>query len=50
MEDLHRGHGAELPARTSIISFAKDALVVCAAEDVGILELRTNEILCQEKR
>ena len=30
----------DLPARTSIIGFADDALVVCAADDVGILELR----------
>ena len=32
----------ELPAGTSIIGFADDALVLCAAEDVRILELRIN--------
>ena len=32
----------DVPAGTSIVSFADDALVVCAAEDVGILELRIN--------
>ena len=30
----------ELPAGTSIISFADDALVVCVAEHVGMIELR----------
>ena len=33
----------DLPAGTSIIGFADNALVVCAAEDVRILELRINE-------
>ena len=32
----------DLPARTSIIGFTDDALVVCAADDVRILELRIN--------
>ena len=40
----------DLPARTSIIGFTDDALVVCAADDVGILELRINESLWQAKR
>ena len=40
----------ELPARTSIIGFVDDALVVCAAEDVGVIELRINESLWREKR
>ena len=35
----------DLPAGTSIIDFADDALVVCAADNVGILELRSNESL-----
>ena len=35
----------DLPAGTSIISFADDALVVCAADDVKILELRINDSL-----
>ena len=39
-----------LPAGTSIIDFADDALVVSAAEDVRILELRINEILWRAKR
>ena len=34
-----------LPAGTSIIGFADDALVVCAADNVGILELRINDTL-----
>ena len=38
------------PAGTSVIGFTDDALVVCAAEDVRILELRINESLWQEKR
>ena len=33
------------PAGTSIVGFADDALVVCAADDVRILELRINESL-----
>ena len=32
----------DLPAGTSIVGFADDVLVVCAAEDVRILELRIN--------
>ena len=35
----------DLPARTSVIGFADDAFVVCAAEDVRILELKINESL-----
>ena len=35
----------DLPAGTSIIGFADDALVVCAADDIGILELRINDTL-----
>ena len=35
----------DLPAGTSIIGFADDALVLCAADDVGVLELRINESL-----
>ena len=35
----------DLPAGMSVIAFAHAALVVCAAEDVGILELRINEIV-----
>ena len=33
----------DLPVGTSVIGFADDALVMCAAEDVRILELRINE-------
>ena len=40
----------DLPARTSIIGFADEALVVCAADNVGILELRINDTLCRAKR
>ena len=40
----------DLPAGTSIIGFADDALVVCAADDVGILELNINESLRRAKR
>ena len=40
----------DLPAGTSIIGFADDALVVCAAENVRILELRINESLWWAKR
>ena len=40
----------DLPAGTSIFGFADDALVVCAADDVGILELRINESLYRAKR
>ena len=39
----------DLSAGTSIIGFAIDALVVCAADDVGILELRINESLRRAK-
>ena len=35
----------DLPAGTSIIGFADDALVVCAADDRRILELRINDSL-----
>ena len=38
----------DLPAGTSIIGFANDTLVVCAADDVRILELRVNESLWQQ--
>ena len=40
----------ELSVGTSIIGFVNYALVTWAAEDVGILELRINEILWQAKR
>ena len=40
----------DLPAGTNIIGFADDALVVCAADDVRILELRINESLWRAKR
>ena len=40
----------DLPAGTSIIGFADDVLVVCAADDVKILELRINDSLWREKR
>ena len=40
----------DLPAGTSIIGFADGALVVCAAEDVNILELRINDSLWRAKR
>ena len=40
----------DLPDGTNIIGFADDALVVCAADDVRILELRINESLCRAKR
>ena len=39
-----------LPAGTSIIGFADDALDVCAADDVKILELSINESLWRAKR
>ena len=39
----------DLPAGTSIIGFADDALVVHAADDVRILELRINESLWRAK-
>ena len=40
----------DLPAEKSIIGFAYDALVVCAADHVRILELRINETLRRAKR
>ena len=40
----------DLPVGTSIIGFADDALVVCAADDVKILELRINDSLWRAKR
>ena len=40
----------DLPAGTSTIGFADDALVACAADDVGILELRINDSLWRAKR
>ena len=40
----------DLPAETSIIGFADDALVVCATDDVKIPELRINDSLWREKR
>ena len=40
----------DLPAGTSIIGFADDALVACAADGVRILELRMNESLWRAKR
>ena len=40
----------DLPAGTSIIGFADDALVVCTAGDVKILELRINDSLWRAKR
>ena len=38
-----------LPDGPSIIGFADDALVVCAADNVGILELRINDTLWRAK-
>ena len=40
----------DLPAGTSIIGFADDALVMCAGDDVRILELRINESLWRARR
>ena len=40
----------DLPAGTSVIGFADDALVVCAPDDVRILEPRINESLGRAKR
>ena len=40
----------DLPAETSIIGFADDTLVVCAADDFKILELRINDSLWRAKR
>ena len=39
----------ELPVGTSIIGFADDAIVACAADDFGILELRINQSLRRAK-
>ena len=39
----------DLPAGTSIIGFADDALVVCATDDIRILELRINKSLWRAK-
>ena len=39
-----------LSAGTSIIGFADDVLVVCAADDVKVLELRINDSLWRAKR
>ena len=38
-----------LPAGTSIIGFADDALVVCPADDFGILELMINDSVWRAK-
>ena len=40
----------DLPAGASIVGFADDALVVCTADDVRILDLRINGSLWREKR
>ena len=40
----------DIPAGTSIIGFADDALIVCAADDVRILELRISESLWRATR
>ena len=40
----------DLPAGTSIIGFADDALVVCAADDVKILKKRIHDSLWRAKR
>ena len=40
----------DMCAGTSIIGYADDALVVCAADNVGILELRINDTLWRAKR
>ena len=40
----------DLSTGTSIIGFADDVLVVCAADDVKILELRINDSLWRAKR
>ena len=40
----------DLPAGTSIICFADDALVVCATDDVKIVELRINDSMWRAKR
>ena len=40
----------DLPDRTSIIGFADDELVVCAADIVGILQLGINDSMWRAKR
>ena len=40
----------DLPVGTSIIGYTDDELVVCAADNVGILELRINDSLWRAKR
>ena len=40
----------DLPVGTDIIGFADDALVMCTADDVRILELRINESLWRANR
>ena len=40
----------DLPAGTSAIGFADDALVVCAADNIRIRELRINESMWRAKR
>ena len=40
----------DIPAGTSIVGFADDALVVCVTDDFGILELRINGRLWRAKR
>ena len=40
----------DIPAGTRVIGFADDVLVVCAADDFRILELRINENLWRAKR
>ena len=40
----------QLLSRTSIIGFADDALVVCAVDDIKILELKINQSLWRTKR
>ena len=40
----------DLPSGTSIIGFADEALVVCAADNIGILELRINDSPWRAKR
>ena len=39
----------DLPAGTNVTGFPDDALAVCAADDIRILELRINESLWREK-
>ena len=40
----------DLPAEIRIVGFAGDAFVVCAVEEVGILELRINGSLWRAER